>query len=196
MLQRFRWIEKPMTARTFLAAALVMAVPRPSGAQSAEAPLIARVCARGADASIAAALRDAGAADVGAAEVLPNPSLVVQHQQTLGGPPDRESAVGITVPLGLGGRRFIRPGRGRGAARESGAGVGHGISLSLTVPITLFYHGQGEAYRAREEAGLARVGRTQAIAAARVGLMRSRGSLLDPTLERACIAAALTKGSN
>ena len=42
-----------------------------------------------------------------AAGVLPNPSLVGEHQRTLRGASEQETVVGVSVPLGIGGRRFI-----------------------------------------------------------------------------------------
>ena len=44
-------------------------------------------------------------------------------------------------------------------------------------------------YEDHEEARLAWIDRLGAIATARVALMRARGALLDPALERACLAA-------
>jgi outer membrane protein TolC len=76
-------------------------------AASPEARAVIRVCAAGPEAGVAQAIRRGGAAEVDASEVLPNPSLVLQHQQTLEGPEERETVVGLSVPLGLGGRRFV-----------------------------------------------------------------------------------------
>lgn len=66
-----------------------------------------RVCAAGPDAALARAQRMRGEAAVKAAGVLPNPSLVVQHQRALRGPKEEETTVGLSIPLGLGGRRFL-----------------------------------------------------------------------------------------
>jgi cobalt-zinc-cadmium efflux system outer membrane protein len=66
-----------------------------------------RVCTSGPDQAAARAHRLRGEAEVTAAGVLPNPSLIVQHQQTLSGPAERETVVGLSAPLGIGGRRFL-----------------------------------------------------------------------------------------
>jgi cobalt-zinc-cadmium efflux system outer membrane protein len=66
-----------------------------------------RVCAAGPGAALARAQRMRGEAAVSAASVLPNPSLVVEHQQTLRGPRDQQTTIGLSAPLGLGGRRFL-----------------------------------------------------------------------------------------
>jgi outer membrane protein, heavy metal efflux system len=66
-----------------------------------------RICAEGPSAALARAEQLQGEAAVAAAHVLPNPTLVIEHQQTVRGPSDRETTVGLSVPLGLGGRRFV-----------------------------------------------------------------------------------------
>jgi len=66
-----------------------------------------RVCATGPDAAIARAERLAGEAAVVSASVLPNPEASIQHQRALIGPEERETIVGLSVPLGIGGRRFL-----------------------------------------------------------------------------------------
>jgi hypothetical protein len=48
-----------------------------------------------------------GDALVGAASVLPNPTLVGEHNRSFTGPEDSETIVGLRVPLGIGGRRFV-----------------------------------------------------------------------------------------
>jgi outer membrane protein TolC len=48
-----------------------------------------------------------GEAEVTAAGVLPNPSASLQHQRTFSGPTDQETVAGLSVPLGIGGRRFV-----------------------------------------------------------------------------------------
>ena len=65
------------------------------------------VCRLGADAAIARALRSRGVGEVTAAAVLPNPSLVLQHQRTLTGPTERETIAGVSVPFGVSGRRAL-----------------------------------------------------------------------------------------
>ncbi|MEJ7732866.1 MAG: TolC family protein [Polyangiaceae bacterium] len=66
-----------------------------------------RVCASGPDEAAARAQRLRAEAEATAAAVLPNPSLVIQHQQTLSGPTERETVIGLSAPLGIGGRRFL-----------------------------------------------------------------------------------------
>jgi cobalt-zinc-cadmium efflux system outer membrane protein len=109
--------KKPMVARFFLrwfSAAAINAghalVPYPARAAEPldELEATRSVCAAGPCAALARAQRLGGAAEVIAADVLPNPSLVAQHQQSLRGPTERESVVGLSVPLGIGGRRSLR----------------------------------------------------------------------------------------
>lgn len=79
-----------------------------AGAQSLDEVAATRaVCTAGADSSLARAQRQRGDAAVLAAQVLPNPSLIVEHQQTLSGAADRETVLGLSVPLGIGGRRWL-----------------------------------------------------------------------------------------
>jgi outer membrane protein, heavy metal efflux system len=66
-----------------------------------------QVCRLGPGAAVARARRLQGAAEVTAAGVLPNPSLVVQHQRTMTGPSERETVVGLSVPVGMSGRRGL-----------------------------------------------------------------------------------------
>lgn len=65
------------------------------------------VCARGPDRAVALALRQSGAAIVTAARVLPNPSVFASYQSTVSGVIDRELMVGVSVPVGIAGRRSI-----------------------------------------------------------------------------------------
>ncbi|HEX2872533.1 MAG TPA: TolC family protein [Polyangiaceae bacterium] len=65
------------------------------------------VCRSGPDRAVAKAQLLRGEAGVLSAAVLPNPSLHVEHQQSMQGATDRETIVGISVPLGLGGRRWL-----------------------------------------------------------------------------------------
>jgi outer membrane protein TolC len=65
------------------------------------------VCLSGTDSAVAKARKAQGDAAVSAAEVLPNPSLVVEHQRSLSGATDQETVLGLTVPLGIGGRRWL-----------------------------------------------------------------------------------------
>ena len=65
------------------------------------------VCRAGVESAIAGARRAQGDAGVAAAAVLPNPSLIVEHQRSLTGATDRETVLGVSVPLGVGGRRWL-----------------------------------------------------------------------------------------
>ncbi|HEU5075018.1 MAG TPA: TolC family protein [Polyangiaceae bacterium] len=51
--------------------------------------------------------RALGAAEVEAIEPAQNPSLVLTHQQTLHGPTDRETVVGVELPFSISGRRGV-----------------------------------------------------------------------------------------
>ena len=72
-------------------------------------------------AALARAQRISGAAHVTAAGVLPNPSLVGEHQRTLSGASDDETIVGVSVPLSISGRRSLASGR-RACARSARRG--------------------------------------------------------------------------
>jgi outer membrane protein, heavy metal efflux system len=73
----------------------------------AEAAGVVLICRQGPHAALARAERLHGWADVEASRVLPNPTLVVTHQRALNGPTDTETLLGLSVPLGIGGRRFV-----------------------------------------------------------------------------------------
>lgn len=79
-----------------------------AGAQSLEEISATRaVCTTGVENALARAQRKRGDAAVVAAHVLPNPSLIVEHQRTLSGAADTETVLGLSVPLGIGGRRGL-----------------------------------------------------------------------------------------
>lgn len=65
------------------------------------------VCRSGVDSAVAKARKAQGDALVVAAQVLPNPALIVEHQRSLTGATDRETILGLSVPLGIGGRRWV-----------------------------------------------------------------------------------------
>lgn len=65
------------------------------------------VCTQAAERRLADAEVAVGDAGVRVAAVLPNPSLVLEQQSGLSGPVDHETVVGLSVPLGIGGRRFV-----------------------------------------------------------------------------------------
>ncbi len=102
----FATTKKPIKHRLLLA--LCTAMPWAAGAQPlSEAAAVRRLCAEGPDAAWADAQRAAGEAEVLDAAVLPNPSLVLEHQRALGGAVERETIAGLSVPLGVGGRYFL-----------------------------------------------------------------------------------------
>jgi cobalt-zinc-cadmium efflux system outer membrane protein len=87
----------------FFAATSVAAQPR--AATSLEHTLTIQVCRSGPAAGTTKAARANGDAEPGAIEPIRLPSLVLEHQQTLEGPRERESIAAIAIPLALGGRR-------------------------------------------------------------------------------------------
>lgn len=98
--------EKPMVRR-LLIVVLSLAPVQASAQPLDERAAIQRLCAEGPAAALAAAQRQAGEAEVLAAGVLPNPSLVLEHQRALGSATERETIVGLSVSLGVGGRSSI-----------------------------------------------------------------------------------------
>lgn len=72
-----------------------------------ETAIVRRVCTQGPDAQLARAKAAIGAARVAQAGVLPNPVLSAEHQRALDRQGDGETIVGLSVPLGIGGRRFV-----------------------------------------------------------------------------------------
>ncbi len=91
----------------FLATLLVTTEPAVAAPPVTERTGVERVCSSGPESRVARAQRLRGSAAVTAASVLPNPSLVAEHQRSLSGPTERETILGISVPIGLGGRRGI-----------------------------------------------------------------------------------------
>ena len=107
------------------AATLLMALAPSVWGQTASGPseveLTLRVCRSGPATAIARAERALGAAEVQAIEPLQNPSLVLTHQQTLSGPPDRETVVGAELPFSISGRRGLLRSAARAKQRASDA---------------------------------------------------------------------------
>jgi outer membrane protein, heavy metal efflux system len=104
-------IKKPTGARFLWSWSLVVGLAFAGPAKAAE-PLdelaaTRRICAAGPVAAVAKAQRMRGSAEIASAGLLPNPSVVVEHQRSLTGSTDRETIVGISVPLGIGGRRWL-----------------------------------------------------------------------------------------
>ena len=103
----FRTLTKPIANR-FLAMAVACTMASTAAAQAlTESAGVAQTCKAGPDAALARAQRISGAAHVTAAGVLPNPSLVGEHQRTLSGASDNETIVGVSVPLSISGRRSL-----------------------------------------------------------------------------------------
>ncbi len=98
-------------SRFAAACALLFAMGLPAVARAAptidEVTGTRKVCAAGPAAEVARAERLAGEAAVVSAGVLPNPEASIQHQRALVGGDERETIVGLSVPLGIGGRRFL-----------------------------------------------------------------------------------------
>jgi cobalt-zinc-cadmium efflux system outer membrane protein len=98
---------KPTVARFIVGATFFFSHAGASAQPVDEIAATRIVCESGPSAQLARAERLAGAAQVIAAGVLPNPSLVVQHQRVLAGAADNETIIGVSVPLGIGGRRSL-----------------------------------------------------------------------------------------
>lgn len=97
------------------ASLLMMATTTGAAPVLTEEAGIRQVCSSGADARLARALRERGEAVATAAAVLPNPSLVIQHNRTASGPDERETVVWLSVPFGVSGCRGLLP---RAAKRQ------------------------------------------------------------------------------
>jgi outer membrane protein, heavy metal efflux system len=82
-----------------------------------------QVCTVGSSVGVARAQRLRGKAEVTAAGVLPNPSLVAEHQRSLSGPAESETIVGLSLPLGVGGRRFLLQDAAQERQRQGEAGA-------------------------------------------------------------------------
>ncbi len=78
----------------------------------ASEPLLERagtrqVCVAGPTQALAHARNGRGQAGMLASRVLPNPTFVAEHQRNAVGAPGNETIIGISVPLGIGGRRSL-----------------------------------------------------------------------------------------
>lgn len=99
--------KKPRPGR-FLCAGVGLLLPAAALAEPLdEASGVLMSCRQGPAIAVARARAFEGEAGVLAAGVLPNPSVVVEHRRALDGAADEESTVGLSVVLGLGGRRFL-----------------------------------------------------------------------------------------
>lgn len=75
-----------------------------------------------------------GEAEVAAAEVLPNPDIGFNDNRSLTGPMDHETIVGLNVPLGLGGARFVRQDAAAADREAALLGAGQtGFEMALEV---------------------------------------------------------------
>ncbi|NUP09299.1 MAG: TolC family protein [Polyangiaceae bacterium] len=72
-----------------------------------ERMVLERVCTTSPLRARASAVREEGVAGAKAAAVLPNPSVLVEHNRSFTGSEDTETISGIEFPLGIGGRRFL-----------------------------------------------------------------------------------------
>jgi outer membrane protein, heavy metal efflux system len=110
-----RVAQKPMVHRFSRGVVIVVAAATTMLAKSkahaagelGEVEATRHLCQSSPASVIAKAERLRGEALVTDANVWPNPSLVAEHQRTLDGPRDAETIVGLSVPLGIGGRRFL-----------------------------------------------------------------------------------------
>jgi outer membrane protein, heavy metal efflux system len=135
MPEPFIWYmrKKPTVHRIFFGSVLPAAACLGMAARAHAAPLLTelegtrQVCSLGPDAALARARQLQGEAEVTAAGVLPNPSLSVQHQRALSGPEERETIIGLSVPLGVSGRRGLL--RDAAAARREQAFAEAGATL-------------------------------------------------------------------
>ncbi|MDF3070359.1 MAG: Heavy metal efflux outer membrane protein CzcC family [Polyangiaceae bacterium] len=89
------------------ALALLFSANSEAAAPSQELSETRNLCRAGVDRNVADATRLRGSAAVSASRVLPNPKLVVEHQRALTGVAERETVVGLSVPLGVSGRRWL-----------------------------------------------------------------------------------------
>lgn len=166
--------KKPLVHRYLVPGLLVtVGVVDPAlAAGDAERRLVVHVCGRAEQVEAARAEEGLGEAAVASADVLPNPSFVLQHQQTLEGPADRETIVGLGVPLGLGGGRFKRQDaaelrRAAGRARGASSSIAAAIDVQATWTGAALDRGRADVMRRHQEridaleaviAGLARGG--------------------------------------
>ncbi len=123
--------EKPTMGRflTRLARALVvlfvvaLSPPARAAPPLDEVEATRQVCTMGSSVGIARAQRLRGRAEVTAAGVLPNPSLVAEYQRSFSGPAESETIVGLSLPLGIGGRRYLLQDAAEERKRQGDAGA-------------------------------------------------------------------------
>jgi len=100
---------------------LSLRAPAQTVKRTPEVELTLRVCRSGPSLATANAQRGVGEVEVGAIEPLRNPSLVVEHQQTLQGLNERETIVGAEIPVPLSGRRGVLRDAARARQKASNA---------------------------------------------------------------------------
>jgi cobalt-zinc-cadmium efflux system outer membrane protein len=117
---RMRPTRKPYMNR-FLVVTLALGWSAAVSAQTVITELAgaAQTCKSGPSAALARAQRLAGAAQVAASEVLPNPSLVAEHQRALSGVTDHQTIIGIAMPLSISGRRSLAQEAARAHAEQA-----------------------------------------------------------------------------
>jgi cobalt-zinc-cadmium efflux system outer membrane protein len=99
--------KRPIVARLLVGLLVLLASSAARGEPLDERAAVQRICAEGPDAAVAAAQALGAEAELIAARVLPNPSLVFEHQRAFGGTTEHETIAGLSVPLGVGGRYFL-----------------------------------------------------------------------------------------
>jgi cobalt-zinc-cadmium efflux system outer membrane protein len=97
--------------RRWRALAIAVVLCRPAFGQDVAAGTlragVLQVCARGPDRAAATALLEHGRASRVVARAGDNPALLVQHADIVEGPLDRETVIGLQVPVVLSGRRGL-----------------------------------------------------------------------------------------
>jgi cobalt-zinc-cadmium efflux system outer membrane protein len=105
-----KWLTRKTDCRSVFVLTWIAALSSPATAHAGEGVAAIEAALRACTGPAAAAARarqlvaDAAVAEV---EVLPNPLLSAQHQRSFTGERDHETVAGISVPLGIGGRRFV-----------------------------------------------------------------------------------------
>lgn len=105
--------KKPMLdrfcARSVIVAGVIGALAVDAHATEAldEVAATKEICSVGPSVALARAQRLRGDAEVTAAAILPLPSLVLEHQRSFTGETERETVVGVSVAVSLGGRRGL-----------------------------------------------------------------------------------------
>ncbi len=97
-----------VTAALTTRPAPALAEPAPTRPRGrTESALLARFCQSSVARSGARALVAQGQAAMDDAAVLPNPTLILEHNRSFTASEDAETVIGLGIPLGIGGRRFL-----------------------------------------------------------------------------------------